>query len=220
MNRIEFDENPYASPHAIEPVRPIELPIAIWVHHNQVVAHRKADWPRICVVSGIPATQYLKLTFPTQYPAWLFVSFFVSLAVCLPNSVILAPMPHTPIAVISVLVIHAVGMVIALIKLARPTHLSYYVSDALLERRKWWVRIGSGSTVLAAVLFVISLAAPFPLVPFGFLIAVILLVIGGAISRKWNSFLVASKMHRDYMIFRGAGRGFLAMLPTWPYGPV
>lgn len=220
MNLIEFDENPYASPHAIEPVRPVELPLAIWVHHKQIIAHRNAEWPRVCVVSGAEGTQYIRLTFATQYPAWLFVAFFGSLAFSLPIAAMLVPMPYTPMVVIGVLVINATAMVVAMIKLARPTHMTYYISGEMAERRKWWVRIGSGCTLGGAVLFVLSLAAPFPLVPFGFLIAILLVVIGGVIGRKWNSFLVAKKMHREYTVFVGGGKCFLAMLPAWPYGPV
>lgn len=214
------DENPYASPKAIEPALKEELPVALWAMRNRVIAHRKADWPRVCVLTGAEGVNYIDLTIETQYPAWLFLAFIGCFVTTLPPAAFLVPMPYTPMGVIAVLIINAVAVIAALVYFARPSQVRFYLSSAMFERRKQRLRIALALNTLG----VLTAVGSFLLLPVGtgpvFALGIILLVIGGRMNRKWNTVMSPLKTAKEYTVFRGANASFLATLPVWPFGAV
>lgn len=212
--------NPYASPQAIESALKEVLPVALWAMRNRVIAHRKADWPRVCVLTGAEGVNYIDLTIETQYPAWLFLAFIGCFVISLPPAAFLIPMPYTPMGVISVLIANAVAVIAALVYFARPSRVRFYLSSAMFERRKQRLRMSVALNAAGVLMAFGSFLLP----PEGtgpvFILGIVLLVIGGRMNRIWNTVLSPLKTAKEYTVFRGADARFLATLPAWPYGTV
>jgi hypothetical protein len=212
--------NPYASPQAIEPALTAELPVDVWAMRDRVIAHRSANWPRVCVLSGAEGVNPIDLTIETHYPIWLFLAFIGCFGSSMALAAFLIPMPYTPMGAIATLVANAVGVIAALVYFARPSQVRFYLSSAMFERRKRYLRMAMFVNGVGVLTIVGSLFLPSGWTGPIFFLGVLVLVIGGQLNRKWNTILSPLKMTREYTVFRGAGKSFLATLPGWPFGAV
>jgi hypothetical protein len=212
-----IEDNPYASPQVADIAARSALPIAIWAYEDKVVAHRAAEWPNSCVISGAPGVHAIEFPISTRYPFWVLIVFtatlLTSLAACL-----LFPPHRFGIAALLTIAANLIGPVIAIGYLAKPTHVTFYLSEETEYLR--WQRITQAWIVIiiGGVLLISLFAAPGWLLLIQFSASLLLLGIGGNLLAKWQKVLRPIKTHREYTVFRGAGKPFLATLPPWPFG--
>jgi hypothetical protein len=220
---MERELNPYASPETIEPARPAELPLALWARGNDIIAHRNASWPRICVVSGGEGEKPMHYPIATHYPWWILVIFFGSFVVCLIVSLLLGRQ-FAGLGALGTVVVHFVGLFATLAYMAKPTRVTYYLSMSSFAMRKQKLRLALLLNVVGIVVIALSaysrLYISTSYVMVGVFAGIVITGAGGRFRAQWQKILKPVKMHRQYTVLRGAGPGFLSTLPQWPYGPV
>lgn len=217
-------ENPYASPSAVEAARPVELPLALWVRGNDIVAHRKADWPRQCVVSGAAGENAMHFPIATHYPVWILIAFFGSFVICAVLSLSLLPREFAGAGAAVAFGANLIGLFVTIAYMAKPTQITYYLSPDAFAIRRRKLRLALALNLIGGAIVVLSIAARIyfaaPLAMLGFFIGIIITAGGGRYRVQWRRILKPVKMHREYTVLRGAGKPFLATLPEWPYGAV
>lgn len=208
--------NPYASPQGLGGAIPEVLPEGIWAFNKLVIATWGATWPPHCILSGLPSEEVVEIKVPKNQRKIgmaillsMGVSFFLALFL----------FSRDPWLILLITFIPNAAAIFLIGRFAKLQVMQFRIAPRYRTKRRLYLSLSWVANILGIG---VQIAGIYLGNRYFFLIGIgaIFLAIGVNLGYRWRNFLRPLVVHQQYVALRGAGKPFLQLLPTWPYGPV